>query len=130
MECEVKWALGSIATNKASGGDGIPAKLFQILKQDAVNVLRSKKKKKKKEVLYSIWVSQMALVVKIPEGGDLRASLCPWPVPGWPCSATFSVGSGICSDSKQPASRSLRPRPDKGTLRAGSRLLNTEEKTY
>ena len=36
MECEVKWALGSIITNKASGGDGIPAKLFQILKDDAV----------------------------------------------------------------------------------------------
>ena len=35
LECKVKWALGSIATNKASGGDGIPAKLFQILKDDA-----------------------------------------------------------------------------------------------
>ena len=36
LECEVKWALGSIGTNKTSGGDGIPAKLFQILKDDAV----------------------------------------------------------------------------------------------
>ena len=36
LECEVKWALGSITTNKASGGDGIPAELFQILKDDAV----------------------------------------------------------------------------------------------
>ena len=36
LGCEVKWALGSIATNKASGGDGIPAELFQILKDDAV----------------------------------------------------------------------------------------------
>ena len=35
LECEVKWALGSIATNKASGGDGIPGELFQILKDDA-----------------------------------------------------------------------------------------------
>ena len=35
LECEVKWALGSIATNKASGGDGIPVELFQILKSDA-----------------------------------------------------------------------------------------------
>ena len=39
LECEVKWALGNITTNKASGGDGIPVELFQILKDDAVNVL-------------------------------------------------------------------------------------------
>ena len=39
LECEVKWALGSITTNKASGGDGIPVELFQILKDDAVKVL-------------------------------------------------------------------------------------------
>ena len=41
LECEVKQALGSIITNKASGGDGIPAELFQILKDDAVKVLNS-----------------------------------------------------------------------------------------
>ena len=41
LECEVKWALESIATNKASGGDGIPVELFQILKDDAVKVLHS-----------------------------------------------------------------------------------------
>ena len=39
LECEVKWALESITTNKASGGDGIPVELFQILKEDAVKVL-------------------------------------------------------------------------------------------
>ena len=39
LECEVKWALESITMNKASGGDGIPVELFQILKDDAVNVL-------------------------------------------------------------------------------------------
>ena len=39
LECEVKWALGSITTSKASGGDRIPAELFQILKDDAVKVL-------------------------------------------------------------------------------------------
>ena len=39
LECEVKWALGSITTNKASGGDEIPVQLFQILKVDAVKVL-------------------------------------------------------------------------------------------
>ena len=41
LECEVKWALGSITTNKVSGGDGIPVELFQILKDDAVKVLHS-----------------------------------------------------------------------------------------
>ena len=41
LECEVKWALGSITINKASGGDGIPVELFQILKDDAVKVLHS-----------------------------------------------------------------------------------------
>ena len=41
LECEVKWALGSITTNKVSGGDGIPVELFQILKDDAMKVLYS-----------------------------------------------------------------------------------------
>ena len=41
LECEVKWALGSITMNKASGSDGIPVELFQILKEDAVKVLHS-----------------------------------------------------------------------------------------
>ena len=41
LECEVKWALESITTNKASGGDGIPVELFRILKDDAVKVLHS-----------------------------------------------------------------------------------------
>ena len=40
LECEVKWALGSITTNKASGGGGTPVELFQILKDDAVKVLQ------------------------------------------------------------------------------------------
>ena len=41
LECEVKWALGSITMNKASGGDGIPAELFQILQDDAIKMLHS-----------------------------------------------------------------------------------------
>ena len=41
LECEVKWAVGSITTNKASGGDGISAELFQVLKDDAVKVKHS-----------------------------------------------------------------------------------------
>ena len=50
LECEVKWALGSITTNKASGGDGIPVELFQILKHDAVKVLHS--------ICQQIWKTQ------------------------------------------------------------------------
>ena len=50
LECEVKWALGSITTNKASGGDGIPVELFQILKDDAVKVLHS--------IYQQIWKTQ------------------------------------------------------------------------
>ena len=45
LECEVKWALGSITTNKTSGRDGIPVELFQILKDDAVKVLYSNARK-------------------------------------------------------------------------------------
>ena len=41
LECEIKWSLGSITTNKASGGDRIPVELLQILEDDAVNVLHS-----------------------------------------------------------------------------------------
>ena len=50
LECKVKWALGSITTNKASGGDGIPAELFQILKDDVVKVLHS--------ICQQIWKTQ------------------------------------------------------------------------
>ena len=50
LECEVKWALGSITTNKVSEGDGIPVELFQILKDDAVKVLHS--------ICHQIWKTQ------------------------------------------------------------------------
>ena len=50
LECEVKWALGSITMNQASGGDGIPVELFQILKDDAVKVLHS--------ICQQIWETQ------------------------------------------------------------------------
>ena len=50
LECEVEWALGSISTNKASGGDGIPVELFQILKDDAMKVLHS--------ICQQIWKTQ------------------------------------------------------------------------
>ena len=50
LECKVKWALGSVTTNQASGGDGIPAELFQILKDDTVKVLHS--------ICQQIWKTQ------------------------------------------------------------------------
>ena len=50
LECKVRWALGSITMNKASGGDGIPVELFQILKADAVKVLHS--------ICQQVWKSQ------------------------------------------------------------------------
>ena len=50
LECEVKWALGIITMTKATGGDGIPAELFQILKNDAVKVLHS--------IFQQIWKTQ------------------------------------------------------------------------
>ena len=50
LECEVKWALESIITNKVSGGDGIPVELFQIVKDDAVKVLHS--------ICQQIWKTQ------------------------------------------------------------------------
>ena len=53
LECKVKWALGSITRNKPSGGDGIPAELFQILKADAVKVLHT--------ICQQIWKTQQRL---------------------------------------------------------------------
>jgi len=57
LECEVRWALGSITTNKASGGDGIPVELFQILKDDAVKVLHS--------ICQQIWKTQQWPLEKV-----------------------------------------------------------------
>ena len=71
LECEVKWALGSITTNKASGGDGIPVELFQILKDDAVKVLHS--------IYQQIWKTQqwaqewkMSVFIPIPKKGNAK----------------------------------------------------------
>ena len=72
LECEVKWALGSITTNKASGGDGIPVKLFQILK-DGVKVLHS--------ICQQIWKTQQwpqdwksSVSLPIPKKGNPKES--------------------------------------------------------
>ena len=71
LECEVKWALGSITTNKASGGDGIPVELFQILKDDAVKVLHS--------TCQQIWKTQQwpqdwksSVFILIPKKGNAK----------------------------------------------------------
>ena len=71
LECEVKWALGSITTNKASGGDGMPVKLFQILKDDAVKVLQS--------ICQQIWKTQQwpqdwkrSVFIPIPKKGNAK----------------------------------------------------------
>ena len=71
LECEVKWALGSITMNKASGGDGIPVELFQILKDDAVEVLHSTCQK--------IWKTQQwpqdwkrSVFIPIPKKGNAK----------------------------------------------------------
>ena len=71
LECEVKWALGSITTSKASGGDGIPVGLFQILKVDAVKVLHS--------ICQQIWKTQQwpqdwkrSVFTPIPKKGNAK----------------------------------------------------------
>ena len=71
LECEVKWALESITTNKASGGDGIPVELFRILKDDAVKVLHS--------ICQQIWKTQQwpqdwkrSVFFPIPKKGNAK----------------------------------------------------------
>ena len=71
LECEVKWALGSITTNKASGSDGIPEELFQILKDDAVKVLYS--------ICQQVWKTQKwpqdwerSVFIPIPKKGNTK----------------------------------------------------------
>ena len=68
LECEVKWALESITTNKASGGDGIPVELFQIL-NDAVKVLHS--------ICQQIWKTQLLLLLLLSRFSRVR--LCATP---------------------------------------------------
>ena len=71
LECEVKWALESITMNKASGGDGIPVELFQILKDDSVKVLHS--------ICQQIWKTQQwpqgwkrSVFIPIPKKGNAK----------------------------------------------------------
>ena len=82
LECETKWVLGNITTNKASGGDGIPVELFQILKDDAVKVLYS--------ICQQIWKTQQwpqdwkrSVFIPIPKKGNAKecsnyCTIAPW----------------------------------------------------
>ena len=74
LECEIKWALGRITMNKASGGDGIPVELFQILKDDAVKVLHS--------ICQQLWKTQqwpqdwkMSVFIPTPKKGNFKECL-------------------------------------------------------
>ena len=71
LECQVKWALGSIIINKASGGDGIPVEIFQILEDDAVKLLHS--------IYQQIWKTQQwpqnwkrSVFIPIPKKGNAK----------------------------------------------------------
>ena len=71
LECEVKWALGSITVNKASGSDGIPVELFQILKDDAVKVLHSICQQIRKTQQWpENW--KMSVFITIPKKGNAK----------------------------------------------------------
>ena len=73
LECEVKWAFGSITTNKSSGGDGIPVELLQILKDDAVKVLHSICQQKQKT---QQWPQEWKRSVFIPIPQKVNAKEC------------------------------------------------------
>ena len=70
LECKVKWALGSFTTNKASGGDGIPVELFQILKDDAVKVLHSICQQINSAVWPHDW--KRSVFIPIPKKGNAK----------------------------------------------------------
>ena len=95
LECEVKWALGSITMNKASGGDGIPVDLFQILKDDAVKVLYS--------ICQQIWKTQQwpqdskrSVFIPIPNKGNAkeRSNYCTIAVISHASKVTFKILQG------------------------------------
>ena len=109
LECEVKWALGSITMNKASGGDGIPAELFQVLKYDAVKVMHS--------VCWQIWKTQQwpqdwkrSVFIPIPKKGNAKecsnypttalishASKVMLKIPQTKASTVYELRASICS---------------------------------
>ena len=96
LECEVTWALGSITTNKTSGGDEIPAELFQVLKDDAAKVLYS--------IRQQIWKTQQwpedwkrLIFIPIPKKGKpknvpVTIQLCSFYMQASLCSKLFKLG--------------------------------------
>ena len=100
LECEVKWALESITTNKASGGDGIPVEVFQILKDDAVKVLHSK--------CQQIWKIQQqpqdwkrSVFIPIPKKGNTKECS------NYPTSVLISHANKQCSKFSKPGFNSM-----------------------
>ena len=91
LECEVKWALESMTTNKASGGDGIPVELFQILIDDAVKVLHL--------ICQPIWKTQQwpkdwkrSVFIPIPKKVQTTIQLCLFHMLARSCSKSFKLG--------------------------------------
>ena len=100
LECEVKWALESITTNKASGGDGIPVDLFQVLNDDAVKVMHS--------ICQQIWKTKqwpqdwkMSVFIPIPKKGNAKecSNYC--------TIALISHASKLCSKISKPGFNNL-----------------------
>ena len=98
LECEVKWALGSVTTNKASGGDGIPAELFQVLKDDTVKVLHS--------ICQQIWKSQQrpldwerSVFIPMPKKGNAKDCSNYLTIVLISHASKYSIGTVILSDN-------------------------------
>ena len=100
LECEVKWALGSITTNKASGSDGIPVELFQILKDDAVKVPHS--------ICQQIWKTQQwpqdwkrSVFIPFPKKGNTKECS------NYPTIVLISHANKQCSKFSKPGFNSM-----------------------
>ena len=98
LECKVKWALGSITTNKVSGGDGIPAELSQILK-DAVKVLHS--------ICQQIWKTLSTGLEKVPFSFQSQRKAMPKSVQTTIKLCSFHMSARSCSKSFKPGSSTV-----------------------
>ena len=101
LECKVKWALECITTNKASEGDGIPAELFQILKDDAVKVLHS--------ICQQIWKTQQwlqdwksSVFIPIPKKGNAKEGSNYHTIALISHSSSVQFSHSVASDSATP----------------------------
>ena len=115
LECEVKWALESITTNKASGSDGIPVKLFQILKDDAVKVLHSRCQQSWKTQQWpQDW--KRSIFIPIPKKGNAKecSNYCTIAL----ISATAAKSLQLCPTLCDPIDSSPPVSPVPGILQA------------